>query len=539
MSKRSGAKSSTNNAKRSKIATERPHVNVKLDLTKVDRSRVRHLSGPTTLPATAHECVVYWMSRDQRTQDNWALLYARERSVELQLPLCVIFSVVPTFLEATIRQFQFMLRGLSECEGALNSVGIPFFLLTGHPTATVPTFVKEVKPALLITDYSPLRVGRDWKENIGSQLPNVPFEEVDAHNIVPVWMASPKIEYAARTIRPKINKQLDRYLVEIPALEAHPFPWSASVPVSCVNVATDASGASSSSSSSSAATTTTTHSTTHSTASSIDWAAVTASLQVNRDVPEVDWILPGEAAAKAGLHEFLTQRFHLYAKRNDPNVNGCSNLSPWLHFGQISAQRCALEAKKMPSHNGGRDSFLEEIIIRRELTDNYCHYNKDGYDTLNGLYPQYNNDSWAQKSLHIHAGDTREHVYSRDQFEQSQTHDDLWNACQLEMVHRGKMHGFLRMYWAKKILEWTPNPEVALTTAIYLNDKYELDGRDPNGYVGCAWAIAGLHDQGWREREVFGKVRYMNYAGCKRKFSIPNYVERIKKMVVRVVAKKM
>jgi deoxyribodipyrimidine photo-lyase len=151
------------------------------------------------------------------------------------------------------------------------------------------------------------------------------------------------------------------------------------------------------------------------------------------------------------LHAFLTQRFKLYEKRNDPTINATSNLSPWLHFGQIAAQRCALEAKKIPSTKS-RDSFLEELIIRRELTDNYCFYNRDGYDKLNGLYPQYNNESWAQKSLQLHRNDPREHVYTRDEFETAQTHDDLWNACQLEMVHAGKMHGFLRMYWAKKIL---------------------------------------------------------------------------------------
>jgi len=192
----------------------------------------------------------------------------------------------------------------------------------------------------------------------------------------------------------------------------------------------------------------------------------------------------------------------------------------------------------MPSTNGARDSFLEELIIRRELTDNYCFYNRDGYDRLDGLYPQYDNDSWAQKSLEIHKNDKREYLYTRDQFEKGLTHDELWNAAQHEMAHGGKMHGFLRMYWAKKILEWTPNPEEALNVAIWLNDKYSLDGRDPNGYVGCAWAIAGLHDQGWREREIFGKIRYMNYQGCKRKFNIPKYVAQIAKMVKAVVAKK-
>jgi deoxyribodipyrimidine photo-lyase len=518
MSKRSSSSSSSSSSTK-RVKLEKDLLNIKVDESKVDRSRVRLLSGPSEPnPKTATECVVYWMSRDQRMNDNWAFLYAQERAIEFQLPLCVAFSVVPRFLEATIRQFGFMLKGLKEVESSLNNVGIPFFLLTGHPTETIPAFVQEVKPALVVTDYSPLRVGREWKDQVGSKLsPEISFVEVDAHNIVPVWEASSKIEYAARTIRPKINKKLDRYLVEFPpVVSPHPYPWISSLTTTC-------SSSSSSSSSSSPST---------------NWDAVIASLQVNRGVPEVDWIIPGESAAIDSLSEFLNKRFKLYEKRNDPNVNGCSNLSPYLHFGQISAQRCALEAKKAPSMNGARDSFLEELIIRRELTDNYCHYNPHGYDQLGGLYPQYDNDGWAQKSLRLHQNDKREYIYSRDQFEKGQTHDDLWNACQLEMVHHGKMHGFLRMYWAKKILEWTPSPEEALQVAIWLNDKYELDGRDPNGYVGCAWAIAGLHDQGWREREVFGKIRYMNYKGCSRKFSIPKYVSRISKMVKAVLAKK-
>lgn len=161
-------------------------------------------------------------------------------------------------------------------------------------------------------------------------------------------------------------------------------------------------------------------------------------------------------------------------------------------------------------------AFCEESIVRRELSDNFCYYNKN-YDNLKGAY------DWAQKTLDDHRKDKRTYVYSRDQLEQARTHDDLWNSAQIQMVKEGKMHGFLRMYWAKKILEWTKTPEEALETAIYLNDRYQLDGRDPNGYVGCMWSIAGIHDQGWREREVFGKIRY---DGCKRKFDVAAFVAR-------------
>jgi deoxyribodipyrimidine photo-lyase len=230
--------------------------------------------------------------------------------------------------------------------------------------------------------------------------------------------------------------------------------------------------------------------------------------------------VPGEKAAAAILDHFLAKKLSAYeSKRNDPTEDGVSNFSPYLHFGQISAQRVALEVQKKRVKKESKDGFLEELIVRRELSDNFCFYNPD-YDRFTG-FPE-----WAQKTLNEHRGDKREYLYSLEQFEAGKTHDDLWNAAQMEMVHRGKMHGYLRMYWAKKILEWTASPEEALEVAILLNDKYELDGRDANGYVGIAWSVGGVHDRAWNERPIFGKVRYMSYGGCKRKFKVKTYIEQ-------------
>ncbi len=170
-----------------------------------------------------------------------------------------------------------------------------------------------------------------------------------------------------------------------------------------------------------------------------------------------------------------------------------------------------------------KDAFLEELIIRRELSDNFCFYNPR-YDSFDG-FPE-----WARKTLNEHRKDRRPYLYSLEQFETAQTHDKLWNAAQTEMVKRGKMHGYMRMYWAKKILEWTPSPEVAMEVAIHLNNRYELDGRDPNGYAGIAWSIGGVHDRAWNERNIFGKIRYMSYNGCKSKFNIEGYVEHVKSL---------
>lgn len=205
--------------------------------------------------------------------------------------------------------------------------------------------------------------------------------------------------------------------------------------------------------------------------------------------------------------------------RNDPTANAQSNLSPYLHFGQLAAQRVALQLQTHNAPIKAEEAFLEELLVRRELSDNYCFYSPH-YDSCAGF------PAWAQATLSAHRKDPREYRYSLDALELSHTHDTLWNAAQREMVLSGKMHGYLRMYWAKKILEWSASPEEALTSAIYLNDKYELDGRDPNGYTGIAWSIGGVHDRAWNERDVFGKIRYMSFRGMKAKFDISAYEDK-------------
>ena len=425
--------------------------------------------------------VIYWMQRDQRVNDNWALIYAIEKARELKTPVAVAFCLVPNFLEATIRQYGFMLKGLEEVEKSLAKFNIPFYLLIGEPGIEIPKFVKRINASALISDFNPLRVVRNWKKEVIEKI-DIPFFTVDTHNIVPVWEASDKQEFGAYTIRPKIKKQLDEFLDEFPRL----------IKQKSHNLKTE----------------------------KVNWNKALKSLKINFDVKEVDWIKPGEKDALKILDSFFEERLAGYnEKRNDPNENVSSNLSPYLHFGQISAQRIALETYKRKHNAEVKDAFLEELIVRRELSDNFCLYNKN-YDSFDG-FPE-----WAKKTLNEHRNDKREFTYNLEQFENAETHDELWNAAQIEMVSTGKMHGYMRMYWAKKILEWTETPEEALGYAIYLNDKYELDGRDPNGYVGCAWSIGGVHDRAWTERPVFGKIRYMNYNGCKRKFDVKRYIKK-------------
>ena len=530
----------------------------------VSAARVRVLSGPKAVTTPTAGGVVYWMSRDQRAHDNWALLHAQDVARRHKVGLSVIFCLVPTFHEATIRQYGFMLRGLQEVERDLRDLGIPFKVLSGNPVDEVPSFLRRHEGCALVTDFSPLRTGRAWKSAVGEKLSSTPFYEVDAHNIVPVWVASDKQEVGARTIRKKINDKLPTWLKDFPPLEpqpveppqhaqavAAPLPaedasgiippvppapsttsvltsvmdegmlrslsaqLEAAVVASPLDLATaervlgqlegvridrallKASGVGKAandlakakcdlstrartlvdlwkaavSAEKAAATAGATPATTtagaaaagssgsarslalprHPSASLLgecvaptDWTALEKSLVIDRNVKQVDWLLPGPAAAREAVHAFCASRLALFAdKRNDPNVHALSDLSPYLHFGQLSAQRMALlvqaavAAKPQAALQAGLESFLEESIVRRELSDNFCFYNPN-YDNLNGAA------GWARESLELHAADKREHVYTLKQLEEAQTHEDIWNAAQRQMARTGKMHGFMR-----------------------------------------------------------------------------------------------
>jgi len=429
--------------------------------------------------------VVYWMSRDQRVFDNWALLFSQQLALQKKTPLVVMFCLVPEFLGATIRQYGFMLKGLSEVKKSLLAKNIPFILLQGLPDHEIPKFIIQERVSALVMDFDPLRVKRDWKNTVIEKT-SVPAYEVDAHNIVPSWIASPKQEFAAYTFRPKVKRQLSDFMDKISSLKKHPFSSKEKN-------------------------------------QQINWKAIEKNLNADWSVPQVDWLEPGQKAAHRMLDRFIAHKLSAYdQRRNDPNEDGQSHLSPYLHFGQISAQRVALEVQRVKTSSKNREAFLEELIVRRELSDNFCFYNQH-YDDFQGF------PDWAKKTLNNHRGDKREYLYSLEQLEMVQTHDELWNAAQREMIKTGKMHGYMRMYWAKKILEWTESPEEALSHAIFMNDKYELDGRDPNGYAGIAWSIGGVHDRAWFSRPIFGKIRYMSSRGARSKFDVNAYISRVNK----------
>ena len=446
------------------------------------RVRVERLHPLNRRTATGGGPVIYWMSRDQRAADNWALLHAQQAALERGAPLVAVFCLAPDFLGATWRQYAFLLAGLAETERAVRRLSVGFVLLRGDPPREVAAFARRIKAALAVTDFDPLRLKTAWRAAAAAAL-DIPVIEVDAHNIVPARYASPKQEYGAYTLRPKLRRLLPDFLTPIPAPLRHPRAWPGDP-------------------------------------GPVDWPAVRRFLRADRGAGEISWLAPGPSAGLKVLREFLARKLQAYpGASRDPAVDGLSNLSPYLHFGQVSAQRAALEAAGSGTAPAARDAFLEELIIRRELSDNFCLYNPR-YDSVEGF------PSWAARTLSDHAKDPRPYRYSRRRLEAAETHDDLWNAAQREMVERGKMHGYLRMYWAKKILEWTDSPAEALETIIALNDRYELDGRDPGGYAGAAWSVGGVHDRAWGERPVFGKIRYMSYGGCRAKFDVQSYIRR-------------
>lgn len=283
-------------------------------------------------------CVVLWMSRDQRIHDNHAFHYAQSVANSRNIPLRVVFNLVPRFLEATIRQYGFMIKGLQEVESQLRELQIPFHLLSGNPVETLPQFVQEKNASLLVVDFSPLRVGLQWVHGVAQTLDNLrttPVIQVDAHNIVPCWVASPKLEYSARTFRGKIVPKIPEYLREVPSPTPNP---SGSLDVDPVN-----------------------------------WEEALGRLEINREVQEVSWIRPGYTAAQEMLQDFIANRLKDYGdQRNDPNKNAVSHLSPYIHFGHISVEKAVLTLRAMKKSGSSVDSFIEEAVVRRELTDNFC-----------------------------------------------------------------------------------------------------------------------------------------------------------------------
>ena len=427
--------------------------------------------------------VLYWMQSSQRDHFNHALEYSILKANELQKPLIVYFGITDKFPEANRRHYYFMLVGLKDVKASLEDRNIEMIILTQSPEIGAIRLSK--KASLVIVDAGYLKIERKWRNFVAKHV-ECPLIQVETNVIVPVKTASPKEEYSAATFRRKINKVLDKFLIPLennyPEISSEDFDFES---VNIKNIEN-----------------------------------LIKSLNINENVIESKYFHGGNNEALKHLNDFINNKLEKYGEfKNDPNKDYLSNMSPYLHFGQISPLFIALEV--LNSNASGKEAFLEELIVRRELSMNFVYYNSD-YDSFKGI------PDWAKNTLLEHENDKRVPIYSLKELENAATGDPYWNASQKEMMITGKMHGYMRMYWSKKILEWVQNPEEAYKIALYLNNKYEIDGRDPNGFTGVAWCF-GKHDRAWKEREIFGKVRYMNANGLKRKFDADGYVEKIMK----------
>ena len=412
--------------------------------------------------------IVYWMSRDQRVRDNWALLYAQREAIRRKVPLLVLFCFVPHFLEGTIRQYGFMLRGLPQVEANLRKRNIPFFFLSGEPKDVIPAFLNRMKASGLFVDFSPLRTKKRWLRDVEKNI-SIPIFEVDAHNIIPCWRLFSSQVSDAEAFRVKLRSTLPTFLNAFPAVRKHPVTFARKTP-------------------------------------SIPWDSILDALPVDRTVTEVSWVLSGESEAQRTFRRLLKEKIHEYKS----GTTGKSmrgewqwRLQPYFHFGQLSIQKVVWSVMHSEIDSRFKAAFLESLITKRELADHFCYYNAQ-YDSVH-CFPE-----WAKKTLHEHHGDVREYVYARRKLEAAQTHDELWNSLQRELMSTGRIFGWARAYWSKKLLEWTRSPQEALRLAILFTEKYSLNGWDPNGYLNIARAIGGVYDSpSEAARPVVGNIKYL------------------------------
>ena len=439
-------------------------------------------------PVAEGDYVLYWMQQSQRAECNHALEHAIQQANGCGRPLLVIFGVSGNYPEANLRHLTFMLEGLKETRAALADRKIKMVLRCGHPPDVALALAS--KACLIVCDRGYLKHQRAWRRKVAAKAP-CRVVQVEGDVIVPVELVSLKAEYAARTIRPKIQRHLQRFLTGLE--HTHVRQSSLGLPVPGLDLKSVRS--------------------------------VLQDLNVDRSVPAVsDHFTGGTSRAKALLADFIRHRLQHYAHNsNQPQTDDVSHMSPYLHFGQIAPLHIALEIMRAKVAPAARDAYIEELVIRRELAMNFTCHTPD-YDKYACI------PAWAAATLDDHSKDPRQHIYSRSDLENAATHDPYWNAAMLQMKHTGFMHNYMRMYWGKKILEWSRTPQQAFRSTLAINNRYFLDGRDPNSYAGVAW-IYGVHDRAWQERPVFGKIRYMAASGLERKCDIAAYVKRVEALV--------
>lgn len=436
--------------------------------------------------------IIYWMQSSQRVAYNHALQLAINEANRLEKKLIVYFGVTDKFPEANERHYYFMLEGLKEVKEELEKLNIKMIIRKISPELGALDLSKLA--SMIIVDRGYLRIERQWRQHVSDHA-ECKVIQVESNTMIPVEEVSIKEEYSAATIRRKIDKKIEDYITSFSIDKVKLSSLDISLPFENLDI------------------------------SNIDICL--DKLDIDRSVKKSDIFKGGYKTAKLKLKDFIENKLKYYAEyRNLPDKDYSSNLSPYLHFGQISPLDIYWELEHIDGEI--KKAFLEELIVRRELSMNFVYYNPN-YDEYSCI------PNWSLDTLEYHKNDIREYMYSKEELEKALTHDKYWNAAQNEMVLTGKMQGYMRMYWSKKIIEWTESPEVAYKIALYLNNKYCLDGRDPNSFAGIAWCF-GKHDRAWAERSIFGKIRYMNSNGLERKFNMEGYLDNIqliKKDIIR------
>lgn len=460
---------------------------------RIPTDRVRVLNSSVANPQGRY--VLYAMRSAQRVEDNPALTLAVLRANEQAKPLVVAFCLTLDFPEANLRHFTFMLEGLAETFSSLKEIGAYPVLIEGRWPEEMAKLAEEACEVVLDQGY--LRIHRRDTESLGARVKCRLFE-VEGEAVVPIEVASEKAEYAARTVRPRIHRHLADFLhrVETPR---------ATISGDHLELESLGSGLS-------------------------DISEFLRGRKLDGEIRPVSrFFQGGPSKARDHLETFIEQRLKRYDdQRNQPQTDFTSNLSPYLHYGMLSPVHLALSVQEAaPPKDPQAESYIEELVVRRGLSQNFCHFTPN-YDRWECL------PEWARTTLSEHQGDPRPSSYTRTELETAQTHDPYWNAAQTEMVETGYMHNYMRMYWGKKILEWSATPQEAYETTLGLNNRYFLDGRDPVSFANVGW-IFGLHDRPWQERPIYGKVRCMMASGLERKCDPQAYVEKIEKLTGRRV----
>jgi deoxyribodipyrimidine photo-lyase len=427
----------------------------------------------------AGKYVLYWAQMNRRVESNHALAFAVELANERGLPVLFYEGLTCSYPYANDRLHTFLLEGVPETSRRLAKLGIGYVFHArrrkSDPNDTLYRLAADA--AAVVTDDYPTFIAPRHNASVPGKIA-VPYYSVDSSCIVPMAHFQ-KQEYAAYTIRPKIHKVLAEHLRPVEAIRVKRKWQEVDGPPQVPDV---------------------------------------AELEIDHTVPPSADIRGGRREAEKRLQHFLEHDLRRYARhKNEPSEHATSGLSPYLHFGHMSSLEVALAVKECAAeHKLIAEEFLEELIVRRELAFNFARF-APKVDSLDAL------PDWAQATLRKHDGDKRDPVYTREQFERAETYDALWNATQRELLRRGVIHGYYRMYWGKKIIEWSASHAEALATMIDLHDRYALDGRDPNTYTNILWCF-GLHDRPWFERPIFGLVRYMALSGMQRKTDVNAYI---------------